>query len=111
VLREPDPQPPTTSARRWRRSTSDRRQDAGEITDHENRTLTETRPSDVFFRNYVIFSGQYNETPRLWSPDGSAITYGADTDAGHRFFVHPVRAGAGPAIDLGSGQVAFWSPG
>jgi WD40 repeat protein len=79
--------------------------------DHENRSLTETRPSDVFFRNYVIFSGQYNETPRLWSPDGSAITYAADTDEGNRFFVLPVRAGAGPAIDLGRGQVAFWSPG
>jgi WD40 repeat protein len=75
------------------------------------RSLTEARPSSIFFDQYVVFSGQYIETPRLWSPDGSAVTYSGQTEAGNRFYVLPVGGdGEGTAIDLGPGHVAFWSP-
>jgi hypothetical protein len=80
--------------------------------DGELRVLTaDGRPSNIFLSNYVVFSGQYIETPRLWSPGGAAITYSGPTEAGNRFYVLPVGGDDPMAVDLGSAHVAFWSPG
>ena len=80
-------------------------------TEGESRTLTDSRPTEIFLNNYIYFSSQYNETPRLWSPDGSAITYSGRTDEGNRLYVLPVDGSTSTAIDLGPGHVSFWSPG
>lgn len=80
--------------------------------DGELQRLDESVPTQIFFQRYVLFSGQYVESPRLWSPDGDAITYSANTGTESRFFVLPVDGAAEPtAVDLGTAHVAFWSPG
>ena len=81
--------------------------------DDELRILTdEVRPSNIFLNSYIAFSGQYIETPRLWSPDGTAITYSGATPDGNRFFVLPIGGDDEPTVvDLGSAHLAFWSPG
>ena len=71
--------------------------------------LTEFSPSVAFSSNYLPFADQYDETPRLWSPDGDAITFGATTTDGDVTAV--VRLdGAGAMTSLGPSDVSFWSP-
>lgn len=71
--------------------------------------LARFAPTDTFFRDYLWFADQYNETPRLWSPDSDAITFGASTVDGDVTAV--ARLGSASAVtSLGPSDVSFWSP-
>ena len=75
-------------------------------------TLTELdpfRPTVTFFRNYVFFSWQYTEAPRIWSPDGDAIVYASSDGGVDAVWVHEID-GPGP-VRVSAGDVGFWSPG
>lgn len=75
-------------------------------------TLTELepfRPTVTFFRNYVFFSWQYTEAPRIWSPDSDAIVYAASDGGSDAIWVREID-GTGP-VRVADGAVAFWSPG
>ena len=75
----------------------------------ESDELTRFAPSVAFLSNYLPFADQYDETPRLWSPDGDAITFGASTADGDITVVARLdRAGA--VASLGPSDVSFWSP-
>ena len=67
------------------------------------------RPTLAFFRNYVFFSWQYTESPRIWSPDSDAIVYAAQDELGNSIQVREID-GDGP-VRVSGGEVAFWSPG
>ncbi len=71
--------------------------------------LAQFAPTETFFRDYVWFADQYNETPRLWSPDSDAITFGANTVDGDITVVARLSTG-GAMTSLGSSNVSFWSP-
>ena len=71
--------------------------------------LTSFTPTAVFLQNYVAFADQYTETPRLWSPDGAAIAFGALIDGGAATAV-ALMEDMGRSTSLGAGDVAFWSP-
>lgn len=72
-------------------------------------SLSEMTPTETFARNYMAFAGQYVESPRLWSPDGRSIGFGAvDED---RPVAVVIRTNGTGATALGSGEVAFWNPG
>ena len=71
--------------------------------------LARFAPTDTFFRDYLWFADQYNETPRLWSPDSDAITFGAKTVDGDITVVAHLSS-AGAMTSLGPSDVSFWSP-
>ena len=71
--------------------------------------LVQFTPSVAFARNYLPFADQYDETPRLWSPDSDAITFGANTADGDVTVVARID-GAGAVASLGPSDVSFWSP-
>ena len=66
-------------------------------------------PSAAFLSNYLRFADQYTETPRLWSPDSDAITFGANTAGGDVGAVARLD-GSGAMTSLGPSDVSFWSP-
>ena len=66
-------------------------------------------PSVAFLSNYLRFADQYTETPRLWSPDSDAITFGANTAEGDVGAVARLD-GSGAMTSLGPSDVSFWSP-
>lgn len=71
--------------------------------------LTRFAPTATFLRDYVQFADQYDETPRLWSPDGDAITFGTSTPEGDVTVVAWLdRARA--VASLGPSDVSSWSP-
>ena len=71
--------------------------------------LARFAPSVAFGTNYLPFADQYDETPRLWSPDSDAITFGASTSEGDVTAV--VRLDSiGDMTTLGPSDVSFWSP-
>lgn len=72
-------------------------------------SLSKLAPTETFVRNYIAFAGQYVESPRLWSPDGRSVGFGA-TEEGQPVAVI-IRADGTGATALGSGEVAFWNPG
>ncbi len=75
----------------------------------ESVELTQFAPSTAFLSSYLPFADQYDETPRLWSPDGDAITFGANTADGDVTAVARLdRVGA--MASLGPSDVSFWSP-
>lgn len=63
----------------------------------------------AFFRDYVQFADQYTETPRLWSPDSTAIAFGAQT-ADYAVSAVAHLEGGGEVTALGLADVSFWSP-
>ena len=67
-------------------------------------------PTAGFLQRYLPFADQYTETPRLWSPDGAAITFGALIDEGARSAIARLD-GTGRVTSLGQADVSFWSPG
>ena len=71
--------------------------------------LARFAPTETFFRDYVWFADQYNETPRLWSPGSDAITFGANTVDGDITAVARLST-AGAMTSLGPSDVSFWSP-
>ena len=71
--------------------------------------LVRFAPSGAFLSNYLRFADQYTETPRLWSPNSDAITFGANTAEGDVTLV--ARLDGGDALtSLGPSDVSFWSP-
>ncbi len=71
--------------------------------------LARFAPSVAFLSNYLRFADQYTETPRLWSPDSDAITFGANTAEGDVALVARLD-GSGAMTSLGPSDVSFWSP-
>lgn len=71
--------------------------------------LVRFTPSAAFAQRYLPFAGQYTETPRLWSPDSDAITFGADTADGSVTAVARLDS-VGTLTSLGPSDVSFWSP-
>ena len=75
----------------------------------ESYELARFAPTEAFFRNYVQFADQYTETPRLWSPDSTAIAFGAQT-ADHAVTAVAHLEEVGEFTMLGLADVSFWSP-
>ncbi len=71
--------------------------------------LARFSPTATFLRDYLQFADQYDETPRLWSPAGDAITFGANTADGDITAVARLDR-AGDVTSLGASNVSFWSP-
>ena len=71
--------------------------------------LAQFLPTAAFAQNYLQFAGQYTETPRLWSPDSSAIAFGAMSSAGAVGAIARLEW-IGQVTALGPADVAFWSP-
>ena len=71
--------------------------------------LARFAPTETFLRDYLRFADQYDETPRLWSPDSDAITFGANTADGDVTAVARLDR-AGGMTSLGTSDVSFWSP-
>lgn len=76
---------------------------------NELHELARFAPTAAFFRDYVQFADQYTETPRLWSPDSTAIAFGAQTADYAVTAVARLEAG-GEIATLGLADVSFWSP-
>ncbi len=76
--------------------------------DGAERRLGGVTLSPVFFRNYVQFSWQFVESPRLWSPDGAAFVYAGAESKGAGVFVTDLASGS--AVRVAEGDVGFWSP-
>lgn len=71
--------------------------------------LARFTPTEVFAQNYLRFADQYTETPRLWSPDSTAITFGAlDSGLGVASIAHLERAGQTTSLSVA--DASFWSP-
>ena len=71
--------------------------------------LARFTPTEVFAQNYLRFADQYTETPRLWSPDSTAITFGAlDSGRGVASVAHLGRAGQTTSLSVA--DASFWSP-
>ena len=75
----------------------------------ETRELARFTPTTAFVRSYLPFADQYVETPRLWSPDGDAIVFGANT-VGLATTAVARLDGIGGVRSLGVADVSFWSP-
>ena len=71
--------------------------------------LARFAPTATFFRDYVQFADQYTEAPRLWSPDSTAIAFGAQT-ADYAVSAVAQVEGSGGVTALGLADVSFWSP-
>ncbi len=79
-------------------------------TDDVSEPLGSWLPSPVFFRDYVFFSWQFVESPRVRSPQSDAIVYAGIDEAGETgIYIH--RVGDGAATRISDGDVAFWTPG
>ena len=75
----------------------------------QTRLLARFTPTPAFARNYMQFADQYDETPRLWSPAGDAIAFGALTAGGSAAAVVRLDDSDG-VTSLGSADVSFWRP-
>ena len=66
-------------------------------------------PSTTFVQSYLAFADQYAQTLRVWSPDGTAITYAGVSEAGESgVFVQEL--GAAQAKRVVDGVLSTWSP-
>lgn len=66
-------------------------------------------PGPIFFRDYLLYSWQFTESPRVWSPDSTALVYAGFADGREGIWVDRIDDDA-PALRVGDGTVAFWSP-
>ncbi|MEO0493979.1 MAG: hypothetical protein AAF081_11235 [Actinomycetota bacterium] len=71
------------------------------------RELGPMRATSTFLRNYIFFSWQFIESPRIWAPDADAIVYAAVEDGVPGVFVH---ATDGTRERVSDGDVAFFAP-
>ena len=71
--------------------------------------LARFTPTEVFAQSYLRFADQYTETPRLWSPDSTAITFGA-LDSGLGVASVARLARSGQTTSLSAADASFWSP-
>ena len=66
-----------------------------------------SQATPTFLRNYLFFSWQYVESPRIWAPDAGAIVYAAVEAGVPGIYVHPLN---GERVRVSDGDVAFFSP-
>jgi hypothetical protein len=71
------------------------------------RELGTMQATPTFLRNYLFFSWQYVESPRIWAPDADAIVYAAVEAGVPGIYVHPLN---GERVRVSDGDVAFFSP-
>ena len=71
--------------------------------------LARFTPTEVFAQSYLRFADQYTETPRLWSPDSTAITFGA-LEAGLGVATVARLGDTGQTTSLSVADASFWSP-
>ena len=71
------------------------------------RELGTMQATPTFLRNYLFFSWQYVESPRIWVPDADAIVYAAVEAGIPGIYVHPLN---GERVRASDGDVAFFSP-
>ncbi len=67
-------------------------------------------PTRVFLENYLVFSDQYAQSMRIWSPDSTAFVYAGIVDTGNRRGVWVQRLGEPAPERVTSGVFATWSP-
>lgn len=73
------------------------------------RPLSRFVPSDIFLGQYLPFADQYAQSTRFWAPDGSAIVYAGQNEAGDEgIWVH--RLDADEPERVTEGVFATWSP-
>lgn len=73
----------------------------------ETTSVVSFQPTLTFFRNYVFFSWQFTESPRVWSPGSDAVVYGANVDGTPGIWI--VRTDGTEPVRVSDGTVAFWS--
>jgi TolB protein len=66
-------------------------------------------PTRTFLERYVVFSDQYAQSMRVWSPDSSAFVYPGTNDAGRRGIWVQTLGEEAPRWVAG-GVMASWSP-
>ena len=66
-------------------------------------------PTRTFLENYLVFSDQYAQSMRIWSPDSNAFVY-AGTNTEDKPGVWVQRLDAQEAKWIGTGVFAAWSP-
>ena len=71
------------------------------------RELGAMQATPTFLRNYLFFSWQYVESPRIWAPDADAIVYAAVEAGIPGIYVHPLN---GEPVRVSDGDVAFFAP-
>lgn len=71
--------------------------------------LARFAPTAVFAQRYLQFADQYTESPRLWSPDSTAITFVA-LDSGQSVASVARLEDAGQTTSLSVADASFWSP-
>jgi hypothetical protein len=71
------------------------------------RELGTMQATPTFLRNYLFFSWQYVESPRIWAPDADAIVYAAVEAGIPGIYVHPLN---GEPVRVSDGDVAFFAP-
>ena len=71
------------------------------------RELGTMQATPTFLRNYLFFSWQYVESPRIWAPDADAIVYAAVEAGIPGIYVHPLT---GERVRVNDGDVAFFAP-
>ena len=70
------------------------------------RELGTMQATPTFLRNYLFFSWQYVESPRIWAPDADAIVYAAVEAGIPGIYVHPLT---GERVRVSDGDVAFFA--
>jgi Tol biopolymer transport system component len=63
----------------------------------------------VFFGSYLVFSDQFIEQPRLWSPAGDAFVFAERTTDGSVVRMSAAVENAVTQV-VGPGDIGFWSP-
>ncbi|HAB58492.1 MAG TPA: hypothetical protein DCE75_10615 [Acidimicrobiaceae bacterium] len=71
------------------------------------RELGTMQATPTFLRNYLFFSWQYVESPRIWAPNADAIVYAAVEAGIPGIYVHPLN---GERVRVSDGDVAFFAP-
>ncbi len=71
------------------------------------RELGTMQATPTFLRNYLFFSWQDVESPRIWAPDADAIVYAAVEAGIPGIYVHPLT---GERVRVSDGDVAFFAP-
>lgn len=74
----------------------------------EQRELGAFSPTRLFVGQFLPFFDQYARSHRLWSPDSAAIVLPVIENGVSRVKVFPITGD--PALDLGRGEMPFWSP-
>lgn len=74
----------------------------------ELREVAVFAPTRLFVGQFLPFFDQYALSHRLWSPDSSAVVLPVIENGVSRVKVFPINGE--PPLDLGRGEMPFWSP-